>query len=123
MKPARFYVHIGLGKAGSSAIQSFLHDNRGILAKNKFVYPNMWHHLLAHKWGGGWIPAYILNRVNLEERWQAFHQAIANDERQRTFILSSERLAAAAVEFDDVAPYIAALFKDVPTKVVLYLRA
>ncbi|HVX35468.1 MAG TPA: hypothetical protein VHC71_04535 [Hyphomicrobium sp.] len=111
-----------MGKAGSTAIQSFLNDNRGILAKNGFVYPNMWHHLLAHKWGGGWIPQYILDRANITERWKALQQAVAGDARQRAFILSSERLAAAALEFNDVASYIAGLFGEIPTKIVLYLR-
>lgn len=122
MSETRVFFHIGMGKAGSSAIQKFLSDSRAKLADENFCF---WrnihtHHVLAHKWGGGWIPAGWAPKQGYDGLWRELHSAV--DSSIATFIISSERFVAAACETAGVPEYIAGLFADLPVKILLYVR-
>lgn len=117
----RLYIHIGLGKAGSSAIQLFLHENRQILARYGFRYPDRrTHPLLAHKWGGGWMKAEALEKSNPDREWKNLRKFV--EESNDAFIISCERFTGATVEAEGVPAFISELFAGVPTKIVIYLR-
>lgn len=129
MTPRTVWVHVGLPKAGSTSLQTFLMANRARLAVHGVDYPatGPYHHKVAqHVWaramkgprfGYWWMsadePAHGLDAV---------HQALVADidaSPHRTIVLSAEEL------WHPVVPgQLARLFADSPwrLKILVYLR-
>ena len=111
---ARFLLHIGANKTGTSSIQRMLVENTDALARAGWVYPDFHlqhcaHHALAYALAGH-------PTRGLATGWRgAFQQAIA-DPSQRV-VISSELF------FRNVPPQATAqLFPPGQTRIVLYLR-
>lgn len=94
------FVHIGLPKTGTTAIQSYLYENRHALAETGLYYPETHlenfrideqsaHHLLAHKWNG-WLDKKKFTTTP-DEAWDMLAAEIAA--RPGRYIISSERFA------------------------------
>lgn len=85
-------VHIGAGKTGSSAIQKFLLQNRDVLAKHNFYYPE--HELDKNGISGG-HSLFGLSLVNneIEKAEVIFKSYVAlAKEKNMTLLLSAESL-------------------------------
>ena len=111
---ARFLLHIGANKTGTSSIQRMLVDNTQALSNAGWFYPDFHlqhcaHHALAYALAGH-------PTRGLAEGWRgAFKQATADPEHRH--IISSELF------FRNVPPQAAAqLFPPGETQIVLYLR-
>ncbi|WP_411237053.1 hypothetical protein [Marivita sp. S0852] len=111
---ARFLLHIGANKTGTSSIQRMLVDNTAALARAGWTYPDVHlmhcaHHALAYALAGH-------PTRGLPDGWRgAWAQATA-DPSQRV-VISSELF------FRNVPPRAAAtLFPPGQTRIVLYLR-
>lgn len=111
---ARFLLHIGANKTGTSSIQRMLVDNTSALARAGWVYPDFHlqhcaHHALAYALAGH-------PTRGLPEGWRtAFTHATADP--AKSYVISSELF------FRNVPPQAAAtLFPPQQTRIVLYLR-
>jgi hypothetical protein len=118
MSKKTLYLHIGMGKTGTTALQDFFWANRKTLAEDGVSYPDLGvqsgaHHLLSPR-----VPPFLKNiwafiDVNTWVRELAV-------DSQDTILLSSELIAWAA---DDVARAFCRVLQEwFEPKVVIYLR-
>jgi len=120
------YLHIGLGKTGTTAVQFWLDANRERLASHGWHYPKIGffergraHHALSHKWGG-WISPNLLDGRDIDAEWRQLANTILTSEDN--FIVSSENFATAARSNAQVVPFITRTLQGIDTKIILYLR-
>jgi len=116
MSRKRFYIHIGFGKTGTSAIQALLSRRRNDLLGAGFLYPNTGlegngHHGLAK-----------LDADNFDEETQTLFNKL-NDEAiasgASTVIISSENFTFAKLTYiEDLKRQLA----DFDVKIVFYVR-
>ena len=127
---AKLFLHIGLGKTGTTAIQFWLAANRTQLAGHGWFYPAIGyfergraHHALSHKWGG-WIKPELLAGRNLDAEWCALRDHIAAASDDSAFIVSSERFAAASMDprYSTMLPYLSDVLRGIDVRIVIYLR-
>lgn len=118
MNRKTLYLHIGMGKTGTTALQDFFWTNRVYLAENDISYPNIGvqsgaHHLLSPH-----IPPFlkdVWDFMNVE-KW-APKVAMAPESK---VLLSSELMAWAA---NDIAVnFCESISEWFDTKVIIYLR-
>jgi hypothetical protein len=92
------FVHVGLAKTGSTAIQLYLYRARQEFAKHGVywaeTYPNglyelndCAHHVYSHKWGGWLDPSKF--PVTPDEAWRSLREAI--EAKGGRHVISSER--------------------------------
>jgi hypothetical protein len=125
----RLFIHIGTGKTGTTALQSFWHDNRAALASQDLIYPQTGlfergraHHVLSHKWGG-WLTTAQLAGRRIDDEWRALAKEVANS--TASFLISSERFTAATLDtrHSGMIDFIKTLFADrADITVLVYLR-
>lgn len=124
----RLFLHIGIAKSGTSAIQHFLFNNRELLASHHVYYPTAGlfvaakaHHYLSHKWGS-WRNTKYLTGVDFDAEWQKLERFIAGHEG--VHIVSSEGFSVRSVlpEKEDLVPYVRDVLRDVDMRIVVYLR-
>ncbi len=117
-KPRRFYLHIGRGKTGTTALQRFFWNNRSRLNKNGFHYPktgilDIAHHKIAASFCDEdiyWIPA-VKHPDKLRAKFSEELQRTNND-----VLVSSEA-------FCRVDPQsLTNILKDFDTYIVFYVR-
>ena len=121
--PRRLFLHIGMNKAGSSAIQRTLAANEALLRGAGLLYPRAGrarsgaHHLLSHALGfsqGEPPPA------SSPREFRDLDRRIAAEARRRdcrTVVISSEVFTTAKE-----VPAVRAFFADWDVRVVVYLR-
>jgi hypothetical protein len=90
----KLIIHIGTPKTGTTALQRFLHANRGTLATSGFHYATP-SHGLEHS-------ALVANSLNVGESravhaFLAKHTAIARRHRAHTVLISAENFYAMSV--------------------------
>jgi glycosyltransferase involved in cell wall biosynthesis/predicted O-methyltransferase YrrM len=117
------YLHIGLHKTGTSAIQQFLLENSKILKQNKYLYPEAGveaaaHHLLP------WTlndehPEYKNAEKSTEVIWSEIENEIKESQCDK-IILSSEDFSS-IYKIENLEK-LRQLTKDYHTKIVVYLR-
>ncbi len=88
----RLYVHIGLPKTGTTAIQYFLHENRASLKHAGYLYPGKGtaHHCLGWRMAGikGWLPS---EEAAIAESRKIFREI--NESKFAHVIVSSETMS------------------------------
>lgn len=126
----RLYIHIGLGKTGTTALQRFFAHNRDALAGQGVIYPMIGtfvktqaHHVLSHKWGG-WIDPTRLADRNPTQEWHDLKAAMLSGKAGVRYLISSERFAAAALDsrYPGMLDFIASLFDGIDVKIIVYVR-
>lgn len=126
MRVKNLYLHIGRGKTGTTAIQSFLSSNREILRQHGL------HYVLADDAGRGLghqnfaksfidKPPYYMKMPVRPERFQ---EAVAEELLRATesnVLLSSENLTLANVE--KLADFFIAILGSVTIKIIFFARS
>jgi hypothetical protein len=123
------YIHIGMGKTGTTSLQHFFWNNRNQLAKDGVLYPEIGfepsvraHHVFGHLWGGvDWktnlqVDSHDKDRI-LTELQTLF--ATTN----KSVLISTEALLQVLVNihqpfFHDIDTY----FDKSKIKIIVYLR-
>jgi len=116
VKNQKIYVHIGMPKTGSSAIQAFLALNKKYLKNNGFSYPNHTGFKQAFQTSAGnaaEISAWIKN-----ENFEMFERFITKV-RSKNVILSSEILFASLRDYPEK---FALFFSKYDIKIICYIR-
>ena len=118
MSRKTLYLHIGMGKTGTTALQEFFWANRMVLANNGICYPTLGvksgaHHLLSPH-----VPPFLANV------WEFIDVAVwapkLDEVAEPAILLSSELIAWAA---DDIVRAFCAVLKErFDVKIVIYLR-
>ena len=112
------YLHIGMGKTGTTALQEFFWENRRLLARNGICYPKLGvksgaHHLLSPH-----VPPFLASV------WQFIDVSVWAPKlatvSEPIILLSSELIAWAAE--DVVRSFCAVLTERFDVKIILYLR-
>lgn len=112
------YLHIGMGKTGTTALQSFFWTNRELLAKNGILYPYLGmiegaHHLLSP-----YHPSFLkedCNFVDVDVWGPMLLNAV-----QPNILISSELMVWASEE--SVIQFCEKLKQLFQVKIVIYLR-
>lgn len=108
----KIILHIGMSKAGSSAIQKMLNDHREALRPQGFCYP-----LTGRKWG---LAHYeIVHQVRQQNSTEAMERALRECEGALTGILSCEGFWLFS---DEQVALLARALVAHETTVVIYLR-
>lgn len=118
MNKKTIYIHIGMGKTGTTALQEFFWSNKNILDKNDICYPDVGavsgaHHLLSPH-----IPPFLKDVwtfMDVDE-WV---RDLANVKQQK-ILLSSELMAWA--KEDLVVSFCKSISEWFDPKIVIYLR-
>lgn len=114
------YLHIGLHKTATTAIQKFLFKNKGLLKKEGFLYPvsTLWLNGNAH------LLARSLNKkhpnhqgMNPEKIWKEIEKEIFQEKCEKV-ILSSEDLSIQHIDLQ----LLSNLLKSFKVKVMVYIR-
>lgn len=119
MKPT-IYIHIGLAKTGTTAIQNFIFINKDILAKYNFYYPRTGmvhncHHGIAFYWSNN---KAFRSCFNVSENQLSNLSLELQEHKNENIIISSECLNMNEVnwhEFLSILPH-----KNI--KIIVYLR-
>ncbi|TGD74094.1 sulfotransferase [Mangrovimicrobium sediminis] len=114
----KLYLHIGMGKTGTTALQNFFWDNRKLLAQRDICYPELGSQSHAHHLLSPHIPRF------LEGEWQFkrvddWAPKLAESEQSR-ILLSSELMAWA--EDAKARKFCAQLSVWFDVHMVIYLR-
>ena len=116
-KRKKLIFHIGLGKTGTTSLQSFFWTNRGILEMQGVTYPNLGilsgaHHFLSpHK------PKFLDTSLFIEtKQWIPVAQGSSNDR----ILMSSELVSSSAL--DVARGFVDAVDKHFDLFLVIYLR-
>lgn len=122
----KFYLHIGMNKTGSSAIQSYFHYNRKHLAELGVLWPqvglgspiagNGYHYALSEALGFGPKPQSKIDGAHIESLDTQLKTEVAQ-EAPRTVILSSEFF----ILNRDVSP-VKEFFNGLDLKIIVHLR-
>lgn len=136
----RFILHIGYGKTGTTALQSFLKTNRSALAEHGILYPNFchWgvplentdHNMVGAALAGqlGWL------KLKVEKYFSQINKQILKQPHIHTVLMSGETFLGMPEPhyFSEEADYWAAneqklaklrdLLRGRPTTIVLYVR-
>lgn len=113
------YLHIGMGKTGTTAIQNFCAANIAAFNAQGFSYPQIGQRSCAHHLISPHIPPFLTkaNWVFLEpNRWVPKLAAQSDN----NFVMSSELIAWTAEEL--VGPFCEAIKEHFNLKIVIYLR-
>jgi hypothetical protein len=112
------YLHIGMGKTGTTALQEFFWENRKLLGRSGICYPKLGvksgaHHLLSPH-----VPPFLANVWQFIDApvWVPKLAAVS----EPVILLSSELIAWAAE--DAVRAFCAVLAERFDVKIVIYLR-
>jgi hypothetical protein len=112
------YVHIGIGKTGTTALQEFFWSNRKELARAGICYPKLGVRAGAHHLLSPHVPPFLSNVWDFIDVGQ-WAPRIASVQRDK-ILVSSELMAWAA---EDVARAFCAKLKEwFDVRVVIYLR-
>jgi hypothetical protein len=120
------YLHIGIGKTGTTAIQNFLYLNRSKFKKLGFVYPmvgieNKAHHYLGNGWGIGWMTEKQLSKVNIPKLWAKIRKNFLKG--KKNFIISAETLSRVFQTKPEAMKQVKDEYlKDCSIKIIVYLR-
>jgi hypothetical protein len=122
------YLHVGMHKTGSTAIQKFLHFNRFFLEGEGFLYPTTKYHpvgqqRLAYAFNESISPdqsdIIIEAREHCDELFLALKELLRK-KRHHTLLISSENFSPQADV--KVLKRIGDFFNDYEIRVVLYVR-
>lgn len=113
------YLHIGMGKTGTTALQSFFADQALALQAQGICYPKTCQVANAHHLASPHQPPFLGGTGwQFETPNQYVPKLLVQD--AATFLMSSELIAWASKE--KIAPYCAAIMAHMDLKIVLYLR-
>lgn len=124
MPSTKLLIHIGLHKTGTSAIQSFLLDNRAQLLEQGLLYPldlEEWgnHNPLAwHLMDPRYMPTHgdFYRELSSPAHWEKLHEAVSEQPTDRV-ILSGEDFSLIGRP-----QQLAELLERYDTRIVVYLR-
>ena len=118
MNKKALYLHIGMGKTGTTALQEFFWENREVLAHSGICYPTLGvksgaHHLLSPH-----VPPFLANVWEFISVavWMPKLEAVA----EPAILLSSELIAWASK--DIARAFCTELKERFDVRIVLYLR-
>ena len=114
----KLYLHIGMGKTGTTALQNFFWENRKVLAKRDVCYPKRGTMANAHHLLSPHIPRFLENEWNFQavDEWAP---ELAKSAQNRV-LLSSELMAWA--EESKARKFCAQVSAWFDVYVVIYLR-
>ena len=111
----QIFLHIGMKKAASTSIQSFLQKNAKALVRVGYFFP--WHTNLAKQASLAFIfRNNPLVRVNAD--WEEFHQVIASSSCNHVAI-SSESFESRDISYIEAVQHELSRYK---VKIIIYLR-
>ena len=113
------YLHIGMGKTGTTALQNFFAAHERVMAARGVVYPRRCQIAHAHHLASPHHPPFLDNSGWKFERPEDWAPALAQGAAP-AYLMSSELIAWAAPE--KVGPYCAAIMAHLDLRIVLYLR-
>ena len=101
----KLYLHIGMGKTGTTALQHFFWENRKALAAHDICYPELGVQSSAHHLLSPHVPDYM------RQRWDFLPPAqwapLLAERAQSTVLLSSEVMFSA--DGEEISNYFAAV--------------
>lgn len=125
------YLHIGLAKTGTTAIQRFFFENSEELTKHGVFYPDNFrspetgysdwgHHILSHKWGG-WLDKKVFP-ITPDEAWEKTAAFIRRNPGRH--VISSERFQdTLGVPGDkEIIRFVEDIIAPAKLVIVVYLR-
>lgn len=120
----KLYLHIGMGKTGTTSIQSALADSKDRLLTQNAHYYGMWFNFLDPKFTGVVGVRDMLRSspellVSYAERMIAHMQQMSEKQGIDTFILSNEDISS---HIGHVGPFIKTLAEKSDLKLVMYVR-
>lgn len=126
MKSDRVVLHIGTGKAGSSALQKFFADNRSLLADSGYLYPKAnslkgAHHAYGHLWGEGYMTKERTSQFDAKELWSTLEQEV--DASGLNVLMSTESWTLAFARVPASMHEVKAAFGNRKITIIVYLRA
>ncbi len=112
------YLHIGMGKTGTTALQVFFSGNRKAMEEQGVAYPSLGeiegaHHLLSPH-----VPRFLKNTWNFQSVDDWAPELATTD--ADSILLSSELMSRAT--HDELLPFCASVMKWFAPKVVIYVR-
>ena len=125
MTEKTLYIHIGIGKTGTTAIQKFCFENRDLLREYGFRYAETGidyyaHHILGHLWGVGWMQPEEVERRRQQANWQLLREEYERE--PDSLLVSTESLARAFSEREQSLQELAAVLQGLPVCFIVYLR-
>lgn len=123
---ATLFLHIGVGKTGTTSIQQYFAENRqhlreiGIDYPETGLHPTGGHHILSHKWGG-WLDPKDFAQTP-DAAWEDLGRHVAHGRHR--YLVSSERFCGIAYSEDwrDRLEFIRQSLAGVRVKIVCYIR-
>lgn len=124
-KERTLFIHIGTGKTGTTAIQTFCVQNRKKLEAMGVWYPELGirgvgHHSFGHLWGTGWFDDDELKQFKERHSWQELRGIF--DSRNDDMLISTESLTSAFVQKDESLEEVSRAFEGVNVRIIVYLR-
>lgn len=123
VKKKKLYLHVGMDKTGTSAIQAFLKKNRKVfLSENKLLYPEtgMWNDFSHHKFAFSCIG---MNGYSFDDFEVICTELVSEMEEAESVLISSEclfKLPTKEQWFTKFHQFIKDNFMEV--KIIIYLR-
>lgn len=118
-KKKTLYLHVGMGKTGTTALQEFFWENRNILLKNfGIAYPEYGSVSCAHHLLSPHIPSFLAVDWKFLQPEEWCPNLATNDADK--ILVSSELIAWASPEM--ISDFCAEIAKWFNVKVVIYLR-
>lgn len=119
------YIHIGTGKTGTTALQSFFLINSSKLRRDGVIYPKFGlagkgHHLLGHLWGGGWMPSSYVKGMDSESAWKRILSIYESS--SKSVLISTEALGSNVMNHPERAKELKAHLEGAKVKIIVYLR-
>lgn len=128
---ATVYLHIGTMKTGTSALQSFLDENRSVLEKKGYAFPlfkigikSNFNYRNAHFLVEGVDFSKDVVEPNLEIQQKAYDQLEEMAKNYDNIILTDEIIWQRSRRFKDFFPKMVERFKNIgcDVKIIVYLR-
>ncbi len=112
------YLHIGMGKTGTTALQLFFADNRHALQQQGILYPKLGEVSSAHHKLSPHVPRFLENTWSFMSAAEWAPQVANTD--CRSILLSSELISRTSPE--QVEPFCDSVQALFDLKVVIYVR-
>ncbi len=124
---SRVYLHIGVPKTGTTALQDFCFTNRAVLMKHGVYYPDcgtVSHQPLVLSWSENVPPMNSLDWgsvCRIDEEWDKIYKIVKDDDVN--VLISTESLSGLSITSDmDIPLELRRYLKGLTVYVIVYIR-